>query len=46
MTLSHQNNTIIGFFGQKSHEKEVLHTFLASFAKKDIFFYLTLKLTF
>ena len=46
MTLNEQHNTIIWLFRWKSHEKEVLHTFLASFVKNDIFSYLTLKLTF
>ena len=30
MTLNQQNNAIIWFLQSKSHEKEVLHTFLAA----------------
>ena len=37
MTLDHQNNTVL-HFQTKSHEKEVLHKFLALIVKNDIFF--------
>ena len=40
MTLNHQNNAIMGFFQSKFREKEVLHTFLASFVTDDIFLHL------
>ena len=43
MTLEQQNNTINGFFRKKSHEKEVLHIFLALFIENGNFAYLILK---
>ena len=42
MTLNHQNNTL----QSTTHEKDILHIFLALFVKKYIFPYLILKLTF
>ena len=45
MTLDHQYNTVM-HFQSKSHEKKVLHMFLALIVKNCIFAYLTLKLTF
>ena len=46
MTLNHENNAIIGYFQSKSHEKEVLQTFLVLFVENAIFSHLTLKSTF
>ena len=45
MTLDYQYNTVM-HFQTKSHEKEVVHMFLALIVKNCIFAYLNLKLTF